>query len=161
MCGIYTEIRLGGSRPVGKAGPQALEALTHRGPDASGWWGDDEVFLGARRLSIIDIAGGDQPIWNEAETACIVYNGELYNMRALRAELAANGSRFKTRSDTEVVLHAYERWGEGCLERFNGMFAFAIWNRADRSLFVARDRLGEKPLYFFADAERLVLASEI
>jgi asparagine synthase (glutamine-hydrolysing) len=114
-----------------------------------------------RRLSIIDLAGGHQPIWNEDESRCIVFNGELYNFQDLRPELEARGHRFRTHSDTEVVLHAYEEWGADCLRRFNGMFALAVWDGPAATLFLARDRIGEKPLYYYQDADRLVFASEI
>jgi asparagine synthase (glutamine-hydrolysing) len=142
-------------------GDAALDFLRHRGPDDRGAWAADGIFLGARRLSIIDLAGGAQPIWNEDHTVGIVYNGELYNFQELRPELLAKGHRFRTRSDTEVVLHAYEQWGPDCLPRFNGMFAFAIWDGRTRTLLLARDRVGEKPLYYFCDEARIVFASEI
>jgi asparagine synthase (glutamine-hydrolysing) len=161
MCGIYGEVGASREHPVGHWGEAAVDAISHRGPDERGIWREGDVFLGMRRLSIIDLAGGNQPIWNEDNTKCIVYNGELYNFLDLRPELEAKGHRFRTRSDTEVILHAYEQWGTKCLERFNGMFAFAIWDRAKRKLFVARDRIGEKPLYYFWDGTRFVFASEI
>jgi asparagine synthase (glutamine-hydrolysing) len=113
------------------------------------------------RLSIIDLAGGQQPIWNEDNTCCIVYNGELYNFLDLRPQLQARGHVFRTNSDTEVVLHAYEQWGTACLQQLNGMFAFAIWDERRKTLFIARDRIGEKPLYYYYDDRRFVFASEI
>ena len=113
------------------------------------------------RLSIIDLEGGHQPLWNDPGTRCIVYNGELYNFLDLRSDLESLGHDFRTRSDTEVVLRAYEQWGPACLDRFNGMFAFAIWDRPERTLFLARDRIGEKPLYYYLDERRLIFASEI
>jgi asparagine synthase (glutamine-hydrolysing) len=119
------------------------------------------MFLGMCRLSIIDLEGGQQPIWNEDRTMAIIYNGELYNFLDLRPVLESRGHSFKTRSDTEVVLHAYEEWGAACLKRFNGMFAFAIWDERSQVLFLARDRVGEKPLYYYRDSTRLVFASEI
>ncbi|MCA1554838.1 MAG: asparagine synthetase B, partial [Chloroflexi bacterium] len=131
-------------------------AIHHRGPDDDGFFRGDGVALGMRRLSIIDLANGQQPIWNEDESCCIVYNGELYNFRELRPQLAALGHVFRTQSDTEVVLHAYEQWGVDCLSRFNGMFALALWDGRTRTLLLARDRIGEKPLYYFRDRERLV-----
>jgi asparagine synthase (glutamine-hydrolysing) len=133
----------------------------HRGPDEEGKWRGDDVYLGIRRLSIIDLAGGSQPIFNETHSCCIVFNGELYNFLDLRPVLEARGHVFKTRSDTEVVLHAYEEWGTSCLAHFNGMFAFAIWDGQRRQLFIARDRIGEKPLYYYSAPDRLVFASEI
>lgn len=161
MCGIYGEFALEIGKPVGAFGELATDCLRHRGPDDRGTWSADGVFLGMRRLSIIDLAGGNQPIWNTDQTACIVYNGELYNFRDLRRQLEAKGHSFRTRSDTEVVLQAYEAWGLGFLQRLNGMFAFAIWDGRDDSLLLARDRVGEKPLYYFVDHRRLVFASEI
>lgn len=163
VCGIYGRLTLSGSEIPNDAetARNGLDRIHHRGPDEGGEWQGDGVFLGSRRLSIIDIAGGCQPIWNEDNTLCIVYNGELYNFQELRREMESKGHRFQTRSDTEVVLHAYEEWGAECLRRFNGMFAFAIWSRRNRSLFLARDRIGEKPLYYFRDGQRLVFGSEI
>jgi asparagine synthase (glutamine-hydrolysing) len=163
MCGIYGEITLSGDPGEGFArhAEASLDLLTHRGPDDRGTWVGSGVFLGIRRLSIIDLAGGHQPIWNEDGTKCIVFNGELYNFTDLRPQLEASGHIFRTRTDTEVVLHAYEEWGTDCLHRFNGMFAFAIWDESRRSLFLTRDRIGEKPLYYYVDGGRLVFGSEI
>ncbi|HME94549.1 MAG TPA: asparagine synthase (glutamine-hydrolyzing) [Methylomirabilota bacterium] len=159
MCGIYGEVA---RSPIDQARARsATDRLRHRGPDSSGAWAGDGVFLGMRRLSIIDLAGGQQPIWNEDESCCIVFNGELYNFIDLRRELQGHGHVFRSRSDTEVVLHAYEEWGTDCLRRFNGMFAIAIWDGPRRRLFLARDRIGEKPLYYYRDGRRLVFASEI
>ncbi len=159
MCGIVGEwSRWGVSE---NSLERALATIQHRGPDDQGLWAENEIGLGMRRLSIIDLAGGQQPIWNENHTCCIVYNGELYNFLDLRPELEAKGHVFTTQSDTEVILHAYEEWGPACLRRFNGMFAIAIWDTARKSLFLARDRIGEKPLYYYHDNERLVFASEI
>jgi asparagine synthase (glutamine-hydrolysing) len=161
MCGIYGELDLTGQRRVSAAADQATDLLSHRGPDERGSWHGPGVFLGMRRLSIIDLNGGTQPIWNETASAAIVFNGELYNYRELKPELEARGHRFRTKTDTEVVLHAYEQWGTDCLKRFNGMFAFAVWDGPKRRLFVARDRLGEKPLYYLHEGDRLRFASEI
>src|SRR5262245_40924049 len=121
MCGIYGQLNITQDETLERA---ALAAIRHRGPDEQGMWQGDEVFLGMCRLSIIDLAGGQQPIWNEDKSCCVVYNGELYNFLDLRPELLARGHIFRTRSDTEVVLHAYEEWGLDCVRRFNGMFAF-------------------------------------
>jgi len=125
-----------------------LGALVHRGPDDEGRFSEGDLALGHRRLSIIDLETGHQPIHNEDETLWIVYNGEVYNYRELRDELEAIGHRFYTRTDTEVLLHAYEEYGEQCVARFNGMFALAILDRSNRSLFLARDHFGIKPLYY-------------
>jgi asparagine synthase (glutamine-hydrolysing) len=124
------------------------ESQHHRGPDAGALHVEPRVGLGHRRLSIIDVATGQQPLWNEDRTVVIVYNGEIYNYQALVPELEALGHVFHTRSDTEVVVHAWEAWGEKCVERFRGMFAFALWDRNCQTLFLARDRLGVKPLYY-------------
>ena len=159
MCAIYGQ--LGFPDDDIRHANAATDTMLHRGPDARGVWHGDGVFLGMRRLSIIDLAGGDQPIWNEDSSCAIVCNGEIYNFRELRAQLEAKGHVFRTHSDVETVLHGYEQWGAECLKHLNGMFAFAIWDRRARRLFVARDRIGEKPLYYWTDGRRLVFASEI
>ncbi|GIV76567.1 MAG: asparagine synthetase B [Litorilinea sp.] len=161
MCGIWGYLKIETAIADVPAMEAALSRLLHRGPDEGGSWCGEDVCLAMRRLSIIDLAGGQQPIWNEDRTCCIVYNGELYNYRELRPMLEAKGHSFRTRSDTEVILHAYEEWGADCLRRFNGMFALAIWDGPRRQLFLARDRIGEKPLYYFHDGRRLIFASEI
>jgi asparagine synthase (glutamine-hydrolysing) len=161
MCGICGIFDLSG----GKVDPELVRkmtaALTHRGPDGEGFGIEGPVGLGHRRLSIIDLAGGAQPISNEDDDVQIVFNGEIYNFVELRRELEAAGHRFKTRSDTEVILHGYEQWGLDCVNRLNGMFAFAIWDRRLRRLFLARDHLGIKPLYYTMIGSRLLFASEI
>ncbi|MDQ3621041.1 MAG: asparagine synthase (glutamine-hydrolyzing) [Verrucomicrobiota bacterium] len=159
MCAIYGQ--LGFSPTQTREAEAATDSMLHRGPDARGTWQGDGIFLGMRRLSIIDLAGGYQPIWNEDETCCVICNGEIYNFLDLRPQLEAKGHVFRTRSDSEVVLHGYEEWGVDCLQRLNGMFAFAIWDRRNRQLFLARDRIGEKPLYYYQDGDRLIFASEI
>jgi asparagine synthase (glutamine-hydrolysing) len=136
-------------------------AIRHRGPDGSGTFVEAGVGLGNRRLSIIDLAGGSQPIGNEDGTVQVVYNGEIYNFIELREELESKGHVFKTRSDTEVVVHGYEEWGPACVERFNGIFAFALWDRTQQRLLLARDHLGVKPLYYHFHNGRLLFASEI
>lgn len=159
MCGIYGKAGFfGGDTALAEA---ATDTMIHRGPDARGTWHGDGVFLGMRRLSIIDLEGGMQPIWNEDKTCCVICNGEIYNFLDLRPQLEAKGHVFRTGSDSEVILHAYEEWGVECVKRFNGMFAFAIWDRRESRLFLARDRIGEKPLYYFTDGARLIFASEI
>src|SRR5437762_2588679 len=148
--------------------------LTHRGPDDARIQLFPGAALAVSRLSIIDLAGGRQPIANEAETIWMVYNGETYNFLDLRRELESLGYRFRTRSDTEVVLYAYEKWGEECVRHLRGMFAFAIYDRRDVAgffaaqpserggrLFLARDRVGKKPLYYYQDADQFLFASEI
>jgi asparagine synthase (glutamine-hydrolysing) len=135
--------------------------IVHRGPDDDGFFYDRGIGLGMRRLSIIDLPGGHQPIASEGNAHWIVFNGEIYNYQALRPQLVSAGHRFCTHSDTETILHAFEEYGEDCVHRFNGMFAFAIWDTQRRRLFVARDRLGVKPLYYAWDGSTLVFASEI
>ncbi|PYR57328.1 MAG: asparagine synthase (glutamine-hydrolyzing), partial [Acidobacteria bacterium] len=137
------------------------DVLAHRGPDESGIFHDDYAGLAHRRLSIVDLATGQQPLANEDETVWIVYNGEIYNHADVRPELEAAGHRYRTRSDTETIVHAYEEWGDRCVERFRGMFAFAIWDARRRRLLLARDRLGIKPLYWTVVDDRLLFGSEI
>ena len=150
---------------TGVVDPERLRAmsatLVHRGPDSDGELLDGPVGLAARRLSIIDLEGGDQPIDNEDGTAHVVQNGEIYNFRELRAELEQAGHRFSTRSDTEVLVHLYEEHGEGFAERLRGMFAVAIWDSRRRRLVVARDRFGIKPLYYRDESGELMFASEL
>jgi len=161
MCGICGAFSFSGA-PVDRALIEAMTcAIRHRGPDGSGSYLSGPVGLGHRRLSIIDLAGGAQPISNEDETIQIVFNGEIYNFIELRAELVAKGHVFKTESDTEVIVHAYEQWGEACVTRFNGIFAFALWDENHRRLFLARDHLGVKPLYYVKMGDSLFFASEI
>ncbi|MDF2695488.1 MAG: asparagine synthetase, partial [Labilithrix sp.] len=144
ICGLATK-----GRAVDPERLRAMSAtLVHRGPDSDGELLDGPVALAARRLSIIDLEGGDQPIANEDGTVHVVQNGEIYNFRELRAELEQAGHRFSTRSDTEVLVHLYEEHGEGFAERLRGMFAVAIWDSRRRRLVVARDRFGIKPLYY-------------
>ncbi len=159
MCGI-----------VGRVGPSATseaeiarmcDAIRHRGPDDWGTFVEDGVGLGMRRLSIIDLAGGRQPITNEDGSVVIVFNGEIYNHESLHAELEAKGHRFRTRSDTEVLVHLYEDHGEGLLQRLRGMFALAIWDRKRRRLLLARDHFGQKPLFYTEAGGRVTFASEI
>jgi asparagine synthase (glutamine-hydrolysing) len=145
-----------------------MEALRHRGPDEDGLLVAPFVALGMRRLSIIDLSGGRQPVFNEAGNVAVVFNGEIYNYRQLRGTLEPRGHVFRTHSDTEVIVHAYEEWGEECLRELRGMFAFALWDArasgdAPRSgrVFIARDRLGIKPLYFYRSGNQLIFASEI
>ena len=162
MCGIFGQI---GTNPA----PADLgTVLRHRGPDDSGWecfpvadtpaW----VSLGHRRLSIIDLSpAGHQPMTNEDGTVWIVFNGEVYNFEGLREELIGAGHRFRSRTDTETLIHGYEEWGEDMVRRLRGMFAFAIWDARRRTLFLARDRVGKKPLFYYSDGSRFVFGSEI
>jgi asparagine synthase (glutamine-hydrolysing) len=137
------------------------DAVMHRGPDAGGYYLDGAIGLGHRRLSIIDLATGDQPIGNEDGSVQVIFNGEIYNFAEVRRELIAHGHRFRTNSDTEVIAHGYEQWGERCVDRFRGMFAFAVWDANARRLLLARDRLGVKPLYYAEVPGGIVFGSEI
>ena len=137
------------------------DVISHRGPDDAGMFLDDQAALGHRRLSIVDLAAGHQPLSNEDGTVWIVFNGEIYNHASVRPELEAAGHRYKTRSDTETIVHAYEQWGDACVDRLRGMFAFAIWDAPRRRLLLARDRLGVKPLYWAMAGGRLLFGSEI
>jgi len=162
MCGIAGLVYTDPQHPVDRDLLERMTgAMTHRGPDAGGlhlWRG---AALGHRRLSIIDLATGDQPIFNEDRTKAVILNGEIYNFAELRAELEARGHRFATRSDTEAIVHAYEEYGPRCVERLHGMFAFALWDESQRRLLLARDRVGKKPLYYTYDGEHLAFASEL
>src|SRR6266513_565660 len=137
------------------------DAIAHRGPDSDGYHVADGVALGMRRLSIIDLSGGQQPISNEDGSITVVFNGEIYNHRSLRRELEASGHRFRTHSDTEVLVHLYEDFGPEMVSRLHGMFAFAIWDSRHRVLLIARDRTGMKPLSYLASPEGLVFCSEL
>ena len=149
MCGMTGFVDLRGRREPDRALLRRMnDSIAHRGPDGEGEHCEPGVALGHRRLSIIDIATGQQPLYNEDGSVVVVYNGEIYNYQALIPELQALGHVFHTKSDTEVIVHAWEAWGEACVERFRGMFAFALWDRNKETLFLARDRLGVKPLYY-------------
>src|SRR5260221_3558380 len=160
MCGITGML---GSLRTDRATLQAMnDGLLHRGPDGEGFFWSDDVGLGVRRLAIIDVAGGDQPIYNEDRIVCIVFNGEIYNFQDLRQDLQSRGHRFETNSDTEAVVHAYEEYGVDCLEHLWGMFALALWDAREHRLLLARDRLGNKPLVYYADAHGgIAFASEL
>ncbi len=148
MCGIVG-IANAGSRGANREILQRMnEAIVHRGPDEDGFYVNENVGLAMRRLSIIDLAGGQQPIYNPDKTALIVFNGEIYNFQELRADLEKQGNKFDTNSDTEVILHLYDKYGADCVQHLRGMFAFAIWDKRDKSLFIARDRVGKKPLLY-------------
>jgi len=162
MCGITGLVYTDPAHPVDRAlFRRATSTLVHRGPDADGYLFGPGVALGHRRLSIIDLAGGDQPIHNEDRTKSVVFNGEIYNFRDLRADLAARGHRFATASDTETIVHGWEEYGDACIGRLRGMFALALWDGPARRLLLARDRVGKKPLYYTHDGERLLFASEL
>jgi asparagine synthase (glutamine-hydrolysing) len=162
MCGIAGIVEFGpNTRASAAALREMCRVITHRGPDDQGFYTDGAVGIGMRRLSIVDVAGGHQPISNEDGTLWIVFNGEIYNHLALREQLIARGHRYSSHSDTETLIHLFEEYGADCVEHLRGMFAFAIWNRNTKTLFIARDRLGIKPLYYKLTPERLLFGSEI
>jgi asparagine synthase (glutamine-hydrolysing) len=158
MCGIFGIVS---SRVDKKQVETSTNTLSHRGPDDSGYYIGEGIGLGHRRLSIIDLEGGHQPIFNEDRSKCIIFNGEIYNFMELREQLISRGHRFSTRGDTETILHSYEEWGESCVEHFRGMFAFAIWDSKEKILFLARDRLGIKPLFYGEHKGNFYFASEM
>jgi asparagine synthase (glutamine-hydrolysing) len=163
MCGITGIFDTRGGRAISHAALHRMnEAHTHRGPDEGSLHLEPGVGLGHRRLSIIDIATGQQPLFNEDHSVVVVFNGEIYNFQELVPELQALGHVFRTRSDTEVIVHAWEAWGEDCVQRFRGMFAFALWDRNRQTFFMARDRLGVKPMYYAVlDDGLLLFGSEL
>src|SRR5829696_6611600 len=162
MCGICGIALVDRSQPVDRETVREMtNVIEYRGPDDFGTYIASGIGLGARRLSIIDLEHGRQPIPNEDRTVHVVFNGELYNFRALRAQLESEGHSFRTDSDTEVVVHAYEQWGTSCLDLFRGMFAFALWDGRNGSLLLAIDRFGIKPLYFGVFRGDLVFGSEL
>ncbi len=162
MCGIVGIYCFDRARPVD---PRRLaemnDSLYHRGPDDGGLYVGQGFGFAHRRLSIIDLGGGHQPMWDRERRIGVVFNGEIYNYRELKKHLQERGHRFATDSDTEVIIHGYREWGAACVDHFVGMFAFAVADQASRTLFLARDRLGKKPLYYFQDNERVIFASEI
>jgi len=161
VCGISGRFNFDG-RPVRADEMVAMrDILHHRGPDDAGLYVQGPIGLGHRRLSIIDLSGGHQPLDNEDGSITVVYNGEIYNFKELRSDLLVRGHRFKTKSDTEVIVHMYEELGVECVQRFRGMFAFALWDANKRQLLLARDRLGVKPLYYAATSDTLLFGSEI
>lgn len=162
MCGIAGIVGLSGET---QANPAVLRrmcgVMSHRGPDDEGIYTEGRAGIGMRRLSIVDLATGHQPLSNEDDSLWIVFNGEIYNHAALREQLIAAGHAYRTKSDTETIIHLYEQYGRECVERLRGMFAFAIWDRRRKSLFIARDRLGIKPLYYTKTAKEFLFGSEI
>ena len=150
MCGIAGTLEFGrDARSSAAALREMCRVITHRGPDDEGFYTDGAVGIGMRRLSIVDVAGGHQPLSNEDGTLWIVFNGEIYNHLALREQLIARGHHYSTHSDTETVIHLFEEYGAECVQHLRGMFAFAIWNRNAKTLFIARDRLGIKPCLLY------------
>jgi asparagine synthase (glutamine-hydrolysing) len=162
MCGIAGMVADGGLAPDARERTIKMrEVIAHRGPDAEGLWADERAALAHRRLSIVDLSGGGQPLSNENGDVWVVFNGEIYNHADVRRELEAHGHLYRTRSDTETIVHAYEQWGDDCVRRFRGMFAFALWDGPRRRLLLVRDRLGVKPLYWARRGDTLLFGSEI
>jgi asparagine synthase (glutamine-hydrolysing) len=161
MCGICGAFSFSGAAVDQLLIDKMTQVIQHRGPDGSGSFVSGRIGLGHRRLSIIDLSGGAQPIANEDETLQVVFNGEIYNFIELRQELIKKGHVFKTDSDTEVIVHGYEEWGTDCVSHFNGIFAFALWDVTRRQLFLSRDHLGVKPLYYIQLGDLFLFASEI
>ncbi len=162
MCGICGTMNFSREDHVDAQDVQRMnDAIFHRGPDDDGFYIKDNVGLAMRRLSIIDLSTGKQPIRNEDGSVWIVFNGEIYNYPELRKDLESRGHRFYTKSDTEAIVHAYEEYGAECPSKLNGMFAFAIWDDYRQRLFIARDRLGKKPLYYYHDSKRVIFGSEL
>jgi asparagine synthase (glutamine-hydrolysing) len=161
MCGIAGITLTDGSSVDSRIIRRMTDIIAHRGPDADGFYVNGHTALGHRRLSIIDLATGAQPMTNEDGSLWITYNGEIFNHADIRPELEQAGHRYKSRCDTETVIHAYEQYGDQCVSRFRGMFAFAIWDQTHKQLFAARDRLGIKPFYYFWDGRLFAFASEI
>ena len=162
MCGIAGYIQRDG-KPASAVTLKAMtDSIAHRGPDGEGFFTEENVAIGHRRLSIIDLSSaGDQPMFSTDKRYVIAYNGEVYNFKELRTELQSNGYRFHSQTDTEVVLNAYAEWGSACVERFNGMFAFSVWDRKLRRMFLARDRYGIKPLYYANTEAGFIYGSEV
>src|SRR4051794_18599115 len=160
MCGIAGSVDFDAPVDIGLL-HRMCAAMEHRGPDARGVHVEPGVGLASQRLAIIDVAGGDQPVFNEDRTVAVVLNGEIYNFAELRSELRRRGHRLGTHSDTEVLVHLYEDHGTGLVEHLRGMFAFALWDRPRRRLVIGRDRVGKKPLFYHQDGGRVTFASEM
>ena len=161
MCGIFGYASWDREMPPVADLCRATNLLRYRGPDGGGYWEERGIFFGHRRLAIIDLATGDQPMASVDSRYVITFNGEIYNYPELRDELRREGCAFRTASDTEVILAGYETWGTGVVARLEGMFAFGLYDREDRTLLLARDRFGEKPLLFAEESGRVAFASEM
>src|SRR5262249_47719499 len=162
MCGIAGALYADPTRPVAPGILEAMgQAIAHRGPDGEGFLREPGLGLVHRRLSIIDLDGGAQPLGNEDGSIQVVFNGEIYNFPELPSHLKPRGHVFRTLSDTEVLVHLYEEEGPNLADHLRGMFAFALWDRSNRRLLLARDRIGIKPLYVYRDSEKLLFGSEI
>ena len=161
MCGIAGIVKFDGGQVEQNSLMAMNQAMSYRGPDGEGVWLDRGVGLAHLRLAIIDLSSGDQPMTDEDESLVVVFNGEIYNFQEIRRDLVSRGYRFRTNSDTEVLIHGYREWGREMLPRLNGMFAFAIYDKASQTVFIARDRLGVKPLYYYLDEKSFAFASEL
>src|SRR6202142_1548725 len=162
MCGICGQYNFGNQAPVQRRDLEAMtKSIAHRGPDDDGFYISGPLGLGFRRLSIIDLAGGHQPMSDQDETVWVVFNGEIYNFPELKRELEGYGHVFRTKSDTEVIIHGYKQWGDEVLNRLNGMFGLAIWDARKKRLVVARDAFGIKLIYYSVAEGRLYFGSEI
>lgn len=161
MCGIAGFVSIGAHSYPASVLERMTSSIAHRGPDGFGYFRDECAALGHRRLSIVDLSGGGQPMYNEDDSLVIVYNGEIFNHAGLREPLEQAGHRYRSRCDTEMLLHAYEQWGPESLSRYRGMFSYVLWDRNRRQLFGARDRLGIKPFYYYWDGRLFVFGSEI
>jgi asparagine synthase (glutamine-hydrolysing) len=160
MCGILGYSHIAKDLPMWVL-PAALKALLHRGPDHQGTFCSEHISLGSTRLRIVDLEGGDQPLYSPDRDVVVVFNGEIFNCPELRAELEREGFRFETCCDTEIVLNAFLCWGNSCFSRLRGMFAIAIWVRSERRLILARDRMGIKPLYYCLQDGEIYFGSEL
>src|SRR5215831_19698203 len=161
MCGIAGFLTRDADPSSSSILRRMTNAIAHRGPDGAGFFEDSFVSLGHRRLSIVDVTGGGQPMFSEDGNLVIIYNGEIFNHGDVRPELENAGHVYTSHCDTETVIHGYEEWGQQSLSRYRGMFAFAIWDKNKRELFCVRDRLGIKPFYYYFDGRVFVFASEI
>src|SRR5436853_1969759 len=162
MCAITGILNFDNDRPVDQDMLLRMrDTMIHRGPDDCGVYAEGPIGLAVRRLSIIDLVTGHQPIHNEDRTVWVILNGEIYNFRTLRGDFERRGHRFYTRTDTEVLVHAYEEFGPSCVSVLKGMFAFALWDAREQALLLARDRMGEKPLHYYAGPNEFVFGSEL
>src|ERR1700739_289296 len=162
MCGICGQFNFGSRAPVQKRDIEAMaNSIVHRGPDDDGYYIDGPLGFGFRRLSIIDLAGGHQPMSDGEGKVWVVFNGEIYNFKELRSELESRGHQFRTNSDTEVIVHGYKQWGTKVFSRLNGMFGLAIWDSERRRRVVARDAMGIKLIYYRLEEAKLTFGSEI
>src|SRR5687768_13893354 len=161
MCGITGIFNVNGEPVSPVLLRKMTDAIAHRGPDGEGFFNDGFIGFGHRRLAIIDLSSaGHQPMISRDQQVVVIYNGEIYNFQELRAELASLGHTFRSKTDSEVVLNAWVEWGPDCVTRFNGMFAFAIWDKREQSLFLVRDRYGIKPLYYACWGQTFLFGSE-